>query len=599
MMASYTEQQQQISEAPTTGPGNVARLVDRLSKDISTLQKGVPMKPPKPNNNPTRTAQVRYSYVAQQEDELTLEEKDIIEVLEDVEDGWARGKLNDKVGVFPTNFVEFTVTPATNTSSYTSALSRVNEEPRKRPKEEQTNGKTDKTPPTSGSTNVLPSTFKASVRNKNGFSSTAASTAPTTTSTNTTATNNPPTTANKQSKETAKVLYEYKAINPDELELKEGDIITIVNRKCTDEGWCLGELNGKRGLFPENFVRIITGAGPPPSSAMSTSGSTAPPVLPAKPLKPTGGFPKQEASSGPAVTTRTSFKNGTKYTPTPQTNTTTTAASSDSTPSITTAPSQHKTLEERKSVVAGIQSRLFPQGKMPPHKPTFNPPSNVLTSSQHGHSDSNAPSVQMRHSVVDPTKMGGHFDSPESAGDEPKQLESLTKFRPKQSGKRPPSTQFRSSNMIKVDTPPQTPPQTPTAEAVSIGPSTTSFPAESRSPAQQSSPNNTNSRQQELHSAVKELDSIATAVSSVGNKASPTGQSTMGQKPSRNHSAGSTHSSFYKEKDAGNDSVDSTTTDSPSRAEFNDFKAEVFRRLAKLEEKILKLESGENNRQHF
>lgn len=83
---------------------------------------------------------------------------------------------------------------------------------------------------------------------------------------------------------------------------------------------------------------------------------------------------------------------------------------------------------------------------MPPHKPTFQPPSALLTSSQHGHSDSGSmPVVQMRHSVVDPTKMG-HFEEPSS--DEPRQLESLTKLRPKQSGKRPPSTQFRSSNVV-------------------------------------------------------------------------------------------------------------------------------------------------------
>lgn len=58
--------------------------------------------------------------MAQQDDELTLEEDDIIEIIEDVEDGWARGKLKDKIGVFPTNFVSFTSTPATNTCKFIS-----------------------------------------------------------------------------------------------------------------------------------------------------------------------------------------------------------------------------------------------------------------------------------------------------------------------------------------------------------------------------------------------------------------------------------------------------------------------------------------------
>jgi hypothetical protein len=63
--------------------------------------------------------------MAQQDDELTLEEDDIIEVIEDVEDGWARGKLRDKTGVFPTNFVSFTTTPPTNTGKYFSGVSNA------------------------------------------------------------------------------------------------------------------------------------------------------------------------------------------------------------------------------------------------------------------------------------------------------------------------------------------------------------------------------------------------------------------------------------------------------------------------------------------
>lgn len=76
----------------------------------------------------------------------------------------------------------------------------------------------------------------------------------------------------------------------------------------------------------------------------------------------------------------------------------------------------------------------------------------------------------------------------------------------------------------------------------------------------------------------------------------------MGQKSSRNHSAGSTHSNFYPVKDNTKDtSNDNDSTDPPTRAEFNEFRVEILRRLAKLEEKILKLEVGGGNddRQHF
>lgn len=37
--------------------------------------------------------------------------------------------------------------------------------------------------------------------------------------------------------------------------MKEGDLITILAQE--DEGWWEGELNGKKGVFPSNFVEII------------------------------------------------------------------------------------------------------------------------------------------------------------------------------------------------------------------------------------------------------------------------------------------------------------------------------------------------------
>lgn len=50
------------------------------------------------------------------------------------------------------------------------------------------------------------------------------------------------------------VEYEYLAQEPDELNLKVGDIITDVVR--VQEGWCEGILNGVKGVFPDNFVKV-------------------------------------------------------------------------------------------------------------------------------------------------------------------------------------------------------------------------------------------------------------------------------------------------------------------------------------------------------
>jgi len=53
------------------------------------------------------------------------------------------------------------------------------------------------------------------------------------------------------------VLFPYEAAVEDELTLKEGDIITLLSRELPDKGWWQGELRGKVGVFPDNFVEII------------------------------------------------------------------------------------------------------------------------------------------------------------------------------------------------------------------------------------------------------------------------------------------------------------------------------------------------------
>ena len=50
------------------------------------------------------------------------------------------------------------------------------------------------------------------------------------------------------------VLYEYSAQLPDELSLRVGDVITKVERM--EGGWWRGELAGKTGMFPDNFVKV-------------------------------------------------------------------------------------------------------------------------------------------------------------------------------------------------------------------------------------------------------------------------------------------------------------------------------------------------------
>lgn len=48
--------------------------------------------------------------------------------------------------------------------------------------------------------------------------------------------------------------YEYVAQEDDELTIRPGDVITNVQK--LDGGWWEGETGGKKGMFPDNFVKV-------------------------------------------------------------------------------------------------------------------------------------------------------------------------------------------------------------------------------------------------------------------------------------------------------------------------------------------------------
>lgn len=54
----------------------------------------------------------------------------------------------------------------------------------------------------------------------------------------------------------ARVTFDYDPDQEDELKMKVGEIILITDKNIF-EGWMQGELNGKSGLFPDNFVELL------------------------------------------------------------------------------------------------------------------------------------------------------------------------------------------------------------------------------------------------------------------------------------------------------------------------------------------------------
>ena len=49
-----------------------------------------------------------------------------------------------------------------------------------------------------------------------------------------------------------KALYSYAGQHDDELAFNVGDIITLISKE--EEAWWKGELDGRQGVFPSNYV---------------------------------------------------------------------------------------------------------------------------------------------------------------------------------------------------------------------------------------------------------------------------------------------------------------------------------------------------------
>ncbi|KAJ1346308.1 hypothetical protein KIN20_001066 [Parelaphostrongylus tenuis] len=252
--------------------GNVKSLVNRLSKDFSASKpplsvqesrRSISLKPSQQLQHVITT----FAYSAAQDDELTLELGDIVEVLEEVEDGWSRGRQlrTNIIGMFPTNFVKPNVAPST-----------IREEEKVVIRAPTTNADQPeanrRTPSIVGGVNVV--TGKTQTEGKD----------------------------EPKTKEMARVKFEYEPQHSDELRLGEiGQLITIIRKDCGDAGWFEGEINGRRGLFPDNFVELVqvpinTQSGviyhPPlhhvkmvAKPPMVNPVGIVPPAVPAKPLK--------------------------------------------------------------------------------------------------------------------------------------------------------------------------------------------------------------------------------------------------------------------------------------------------------------------------
>ncbi|XP_071994059.1 SH3 domain-containing kinase-binding protein 1 isoform X2 [Engystomops pustulosus] len=222
-----------------------------------------------------RRCQVAFSYIPQNEDELELKVGEIIEVLGEVEEGWWEGILNGKAGMFPSNFIKELVTETEIGGNFEEHQIKQGFKDTAGSESDGGDSKSEGTNGTSGAENQAKKIrgfgfgdiFKdkpiklrpRSMEMENDIASVEKTMGKKIPSTTASQESTKMETENKsKTKEYCKVLFPYEALNEDELTIREGDIVLVINKDCVDVGWWEGEVNGRRGVFPDNFVKLLT-----------------------------------------------------------------------------------------------------------------------------------------------------------------------------------------------------------------------------------------------------------------------------------------------------------------------------------------------------
>ncbi|KAK7108261.1 SH3 domain-containing kinase-binding protein 1-like isoform X5 [Littorina saxatilis] len=196
-----------------------------------------------------KKCKVMFDYKAENEDELDLSVGQTIDFIKEVEEGWWEGMAGGKSGVFPSNFVEMIEDtegeqPATNAGSG-----------EKDPDFQEIKGKKVMGV---GLGNIFQG-GPIKLRNTGKKPDAGKPPKPDEKEPKLPATGPPDITKREKqgTVERAVVRYSYAAEQPDEISLKEGEVIRILDKHLEDEGWWRGEVHGKVGVFPDNFVELI------------------------------------------------------------------------------------------------------------------------------------------------------------------------------------------------------------------------------------------------------------------------------------------------------------------------------------------------------
>ncbi|XP_020310689.1 CD2-associated protein isoform X3 [Oncorhynchus kisutch] len=253
---NVTKEEEELPQRREKSAGNVANLVQRMSTY------GIPAGGFQPHSQPRglkkmskkRQCKALFDYMPQNEDELELKIGDTIDIDEEVEEGWWSGTMNGKSGLFPSNFVkEIETNEDEETNDVTDETGNgVIAHPKKirgvgfgdifregsvklkvRLPSSEGEEKKDKPIPS------LPSAAKPA-------------------HSNTTDSQKAEGDSKAKVKEYCKATFAFESTNEDELTLKDGDVIQILSKDTGEPGWWRGEIGGKEGVFPDNFVAVMS-----------------------------------------------------------------------------------------------------------------------------------------------------------------------------------------------------------------------------------------------------------------------------------------------------------------------------------------------------
>ncbi|XP_073989327.1 uncharacterized protein isoform X3 [Rhodnius prolixus] len=187
-------------------------------------------------------ARAKFNFQAQTHLELSLVKGELVLLTRRVDENWFEGRIGNRKGIFPVSYVEVLVEPGERPMSPTTPVST---KPIVAPASHSVmlNGAKDLgqqhyQPPRP----ALYSSTSLPAQSKIGDISLVSQTLHIDT---------------QSDPVPYRVLYNYKPQNDDELELKEGDVVYVME-KC-DDGWYVGSLhrNGQFGTFPGNYVERI------------------------------------------------------------------------------------------------------------------------------------------------------------------------------------------------------------------------------------------------------------------------------------------------------------------------------------------------------